>query len=268
MLSCLLILKWIQIQHLELEEESQMIDRILPGMGIRSNVGVLGSCAVTMIVDDGKRVIVDVGHFGNREAMLTSLKSRGLTPSDFDIVLLTHMHWDHSLNIDLFPRARVIVDKEELERGNLTGTEDVHAQQFRKLIQSMTCEKIGDGYQITSHVKVISTPGHTVGHLSVICEDVKGRTVITGDAVPNLRAYRRGVPDLIFHDLEKAKSSVQKIKDLHSSMLIPGHDSPFNEGGYLSRDDFNLILRTEKEENLIVGVRNVTADQPQLLTSL
>lgn len=242
-----------------------MIDRILPGMGIRSNIGVLGSCAITMIVDDGKRMMVDVGHLGNRDAMLTSLKSRGLTPPEFDIIILTHIHWDHCLNVDLFPEAKIVVDVEELERGNLTGKEDVHAQQFRNFVKSLNCQKVRDEHQITSHVKVISTPGHSVGHMSVLVEDGKGRTVIAGDAVPNLRAYRRGIPDLIFYDVEKAKASVQRIKDLHSSMLIPGHDSPFNDEGYLSRDDFNLILRTEKEENLIVGVKNVVADQPQLL---
>jgi hypothetical protein len=101
--------------------------------------------------------------------------------------------------------------------------------------------------------------------MSLLVEEGEKKTVVTGDAVPNLRAYRRGMPDLIFYNTEQAKSSIQRIKDLHAGMLIPGHDSPFNDDGYLSRDNFNLILRTEKEENLIVGVSNVSADKPQVL---
>ena len=234
-------------------------------MGIRSNIGVLGSCAVTLIVDDGKRIIVDVGHFGNRDAMLESMKSKGLRPQDIDMVMLTHIHWDHCLNVDLFPKAEIFVGEDEIERGNLTGKEDVHAQQFRKYVSSLNCHKIRDGHLLTSHVKAISTPGHSVGHMSLLVEEGETKTVVTGDAIPNLRAYRRGVPDLIFFDMQQAQASIQRIKGLHASRLFPGHDSPFNESGYISRDDFNLILRTEKEENLIVGVRNVIADQPQVL---
>lgn len=218
-----------------------------------------------MIAHDEKRIIVDVGHFGNRDAMLESLKSKGLGPANFDIVLLTHIHWDHCLNVDLFSNAKILVGEEELERGSLTGTNDAHTEQFRRLLRSLNYQTVRDGYQVTSQVKVVSTPGHSPGHLSVLVQDGNAGAIITGDAIPNLRTYKRGVPDFIFDDPAKAKASVQKIKDLKCPMLIPGHDSPFNESGYLSRDDFNLLLKTDREEDLIIGVRNVVADQPQLL---
>jgi glyoxylase-like metal-dependent hydrolase (beta-lactamase superfamily II) len=234
-------------------------------MGIRTNVGVLGSCAVTLIVDDGKRIVVDVGHFGNRDAMLESMKSKGFGPQDVDMVMLTHIHWDHCLNVDLFKKAEIFVGEAEIEKGNLTGKEDIHAQHFREYVRSLNYHRVKDDQSLTSHVKAISTPGHSVGHMSILFEEGGKKTVVVGDAVPNLRAYRRGVPDLIFFNTEQAKASVQRIKDLHAATVIPGHDSPFNDDGYLSRDNFNLILRTEKEENLIVGVSNVTADKPQVL---
>jgi len=222
---------------------------------------------VTMIVDGGNRILVDVGHFGNRDAMLSAMTSRGLKPEDIDIVVLTHIHWDHCLNVDLFEKSKILVGAEEFEKGNLTGYNDHHVENFRTMIKSMQFGKIGDGFQVSEHVKTLLTPGHSVGHISLSVQEQDGLAIISGDAIPNLRAYRRGIPDLIFHDFDEAKKSVRRIKDLKPAKIIPGHDGPFNDAGYLSRDDLNLIFRTEKEENLIVGLRNVVADKPEVLIS-
>ena len=40
--------------------------RIMPGMGVRSNVGTMGAAGVTLINDD-VRVLVDTGHYGTRD---------------------------------------------------------------------------------------------------------------------------------------------------------------------------------------------------------
>lgn len=44
--------------------------------------------------------------------------------------------------------------------------------------------------------------------------------------------------------------------------IIPGHDSPFNDAGYVERDNVDIILRKENEENLVITISNVEADKP------
>src|SRR5262249_2880432 len=44
---------------------------------------------------------------------LRALGDRGLTPGDIDVVVLSHAHWDHVQNADLFPRASVLVHADE-----------------------------------------------------------------------------------------------------------------------------------------------------------
>ena len=55
------------------------------------------------------------------------------------------------------------------------------------------------------------------------------------------------------------------MQDLKPEMVIPGHDRPFNDSGYLESDDLEFIFRKEKEENLLLRLRNVGADKPEIL---
>ena len=54
-----------------------------------------------------------MAHPDARSLLVAKLAERGLTPDDIDCVFLTHAHWDHMLNIDLFPRAKVLMNDVE-----------------------------------------------------------------------------------------------------------------------------------------------------------
>ena len=76
------------------------IIRILKGAGIRSSYGTMGAASVTLVRDD-KNVLVDTGHFGNRDNLLARLRENMIKPSEIDVVVLTHLNWDHYLNVDI-----------------------------------------------------------------------------------------------------------------------------------------------------------------------
>jgi N-acyl homoserine lactone hydrolase len=84
------------------------IDLLLQGFSLGTSEGSPAFCGVAL-VRAGRNILVDVSHNGRRELLLRKLKERGLRPADIDTVVLTHAHWDHCLNIDLFPNAEVIV---------------------------------------------------------------------------------------------------------------------------------------------------------------
>jgi len=46
--------------------------------------------------------------------LAVGLKNLGLHPDDMDIVIGTHLHWDHCFNYDLFKKARILVQKDEI----------------------------------------------------------------------------------------------------------------------------------------------------------
>ena len=239
------------------------IDRVMPGRGIRSNAGTMGVAAVTLIRDGETKVLVDTGHFGGRNELLAAFKQRKLDPKEIDIVVLTHIHWDHCLNVDLFPKARILAGGGELKSGSLNGVKDGFTKYFKEFLRAMDVESVRDGERISEHATALLTPGHSPGHVSVCVKDDNGDlTVMSGDAIPNYRAYRRTSPDLIFYNTSLARSSIARIKKMNPKRIIPGHDSPFNARGYLEHDEFKLILRRENEENSIITLNTVPADRP------
>ncbi len=54
-----------------------------------------------------------MGHVGRRVVLLEALERRGLEPADIDVVVLSHAHWDHAQNLDVFDAARIIVHTDE-----------------------------------------------------------------------------------------------------------------------------------------------------------
>ncbi len=242
------------------------IRRILKGAGIRSSYGTMGAAGV-VLVEDAKNILVDVGHFGIRDALLREMKKNSITSTDIDIVVLTHLNWDHCLNIDLFPDAQIIIGKDELSSGTLSGVPDGLSDAFRNYLKTMNVNPVEDDYKITPNVTVVSTPGHTPGHIAVKVLEKGHLTVMSGDAIPNLRAYRRGIPDLTFFSEDLARKSVQKIKNLNPDLIIPGHDAPFTKNGYTENDNIDMIFREEQEINTVITFGKTEADKPVIFSA-
>jgi glyoxylase-like metal-dependent hydrolase (beta-lactamase superfamily II) len=237
------------------------IIRILKGAGIRSNYGTMGAASVTLVRDD-RNVLIDTGHFGNRDNLLAGLKENRVKISEIDAVVLTHLNWDHCLNVDLFKDSEIIIGKDEYQRGTLSGLNDDLTEKFKDYLERLNLNLVEDGYKVSENTNILSTPGHTAGHVSLIVNYESKLTVIAGDAVPNIRAYKRGIPDLIFYDLKLAKQSIARIKALEPNEIIPGHDPPFNLNGYLEKDPIDILLRNEDETNSVLTIQKTSAEKP------
>ena len=57
--------------------------------------------------------IVD-GYGGGHESIRKCLAEHGLTPEDITHIVPTHLHYDHGWNLDLFPHAQIVVQRDEL----------------------------------------------------------------------------------------------------------------------------------------------------------
>ena len=76
--------------------------------------GGLGWSTIALLRSEKHKILIDVGAFNIRKILERQLRAHDLAPDDITDVVLTHAHYDHSINFTLFPRATVWIGKEEI----------------------------------------------------------------------------------------------------------------------------------------------------------
>lgn len=110
------------------------------------------------------------------EEALASVK---LKPEDIDIVIQTHLQWDHCANTRKCKRAKVLVQEEELRFA--FAPHPILAPTYKKsLLQGLNFVVIRGHYELAPGIELIPTPGHTPGCMSVSVNTTKGKAIITG----------------------------------------------------------------------------------------
>jgi N-acyl homoserine lactone hydrolase len=205
------------------------IDMLLHGFTLGTNQGSAGFCGVTLL-EGSKRILVDAAHVGRRQLVLQALRDRGLTSDDIDYVFLTHAHWDHMLNVDLFPNAKILVHPLEREYCKAPKASDYATPKYvTQILESMQLQEVCDGEEIDDGVTVLETPGHSRGSMALLVRSGDGTAAISGDALPTGGSVASGLPRLIFWDQEQAGASIRKLLD-RAQTFYPGHDRPFRVG--------------------------------------
>ena len=120
----------------------------------------------------------------NRHAA-DALAEHDLSPADVRIVINTHLHFDHCGQNAVFKHAPFYVQRSELDRARRE--EETTAEWFD--FAGARFELIDGDAEIADGVRVLATPGHTVGHQSVLVETGDGEAVMIGDAAYTTRIY-------------------------------------------------------------------------------
>lgn len=156
---------------------------------------VLESCGLVILVDTciGEHEIPYESDLKVPEGYLATLELAGFSREGVDVVLCTHMHFDHvGWNtirmgddwVPTFPNARYLFAEAEYEYWNAQSDKSV-ASSFPETVQPLLAAGLADivssTHRITDEVTLIPTPGHTPGHVSVAIESCHGRALITGD---------------------------------------------------------------------------------------
>jgi N-acyl homoserine lactone hydrolase len=177
------------------------------------------------------------------------LRKRGLDPGEIPVVVMTHMHIDHTSAISEFPNSTFVVSEVEWEAATvgpkplLNGYRRAHfdfAFDYRTIdfdrggIDSYASfgrafDLFGDG-----SIRLAYTPGHSAGHMSLICHLKERDFVIGGDAV-----YTEGQLDGSAplaprpFDEHNYRRSIQELKlfkrEYPQAIVTPGHDPSFHE---------------------------------------
>ena len=162
-----------------------------------------------LLVRGGEAAIVDLGTPGSAAAIEEGLKAAGSDWAAVKHVVLTHKHDDH---------AGSLGEVEPLVKASFyTGAADVAAlgQTFVK--------SVNDGDDVFG-LQIISTPGHTAGHISVF--DPATGTLVAGDALRTTGGLVGPDPQYT-EDPATAATSVRKLAGLDVRTILPGHGDPF-----------------------------------------
>ncbi|MFB6069631.1 MAG: MBL fold metallo-hydrolase [Halanaeroarchaeum sp.] len=218
------------------------IDLLLEGVPGRTDQGYLGQSSVTLI--DGSTV-VDTGGLARRPMLRDALEATGTDPREIDDVLLSHVHFDHVQNVDLFENATVHVPADEIERVE-TGGHDWATPPFAdRMLDALDVAQMTGG-EVLPGVEAVHSPGHVEHHYSFVLERDSLTIGITGDAIKNVREFVTGDPFTLWDDAVAAETQRRLAERL--DFVVPGHDAPFyveEDGSVTPCDDVALTVRLQ-----------------------
>ena len=181
------------------------------------------------------------------EDVPSQLRKRGIEPGEVPIVVMTHLHLDHTSAISEFPNSTFVVSEAEWQaaahgpnpmangyrRAHFDYAFEYRTVDFNRSNVSSyagfgrTFDLFGDG-----SVRLAFTPGHSAGHTSIVCRLAERDFVIGGDCVyllAQLDGTEQGPPRP--HDAHNYRRSLQELRlfqrQFPDAVVTPGHDSDF-----------------------------------------
>ena len=215
-----------------LGSSSPQLDLLLCGSGVNFQQGDLALSTIVLIRSrraDGKvvRTVVDTGHVGMRRNILEALAKHGVTAQEIDFVCLTHVHWDHVQNVDLFSNARIVLSRTEWNSIQGAAPRDLMTPAWTKyLLAGLDVTPIEPGDNVIPGVEFIAAPGHTAGCIALAVQQGNEVAIIAADAIPWAEVARLERSALVFWDLEQSQNSINKLVR-RADVIYPGHDRPF-----------------------------------------
>jgi glyoxylase-like metal-dependent hydrolase (beta-lactamase superfamily II) len=176
-------------------------------------------------------------------AATEQLRARGVDPMDVRVVVMTHLHYDHTGAVSEFPQATFVVDAAEWRAARSSGftqgysrRQIDHAFDWREVdfedprVTSFasfgrTVDLFGDG-----SVRLLSTPGHSKGHMSVLLRLESGRELLlTADAAYARRTVDEELVPVFVDDVHRYRRSLREIRrylqQTPDAEVVFGHDA-------------------------------------------
>jgi N-acyl homoserine lactone hydrolase len=138
----------------------------------------------------GPQNVLDDWRVVNR-TVAEALADIDMSPADISLVINTHLHFDHCGQNAVFRHAPCYVQRAELERARIESPAMCDWFGF----MDASFELLDGDAEIVPGVRVLSTPGHTSGHQSVLVSTDEGNEVLLGDAAYTTREFS-GPPEL------------------------------------------------------------------------
>lgn len=171
----------------------------------------LGFVSAYVLARRGEGVIVDTGVSNSERDIEASLAVLDLAWGDVSSVIITHLHDDHQGSL---PAVMNLAS----DATGYAGAGDISSiASPRELVA------VGNGDTVFD-LKIIETPGHTPGHISVL--DEAGGLLLAGDALTGSDGGVAGVNPQYSEDLVTADASVRRLAGFTYDTVVFGHGEP------------------------------------------
>ena len=219
----------------------------------------LGFANAYLIKSGENCILIDAGHRGREKVFAHYLRNRKIEPSQIKLIVITHVHFDHVGSLQEIKglcKCPVAIHQKEaslLKDGVLRlppGTNflgkaltflgqklptDVLA--FKPVKPDILCSREVPLDDFGVHGKIIPTPGHTAGSLSVLL--ATGEAFV-GDLAANYLPFGFGpIFPPFAENGDELRSSWKRVLDEGATRIYPAHGSPF--GSELLRQRSHLL---------------------------
>ncbi|CAM4062600.1 N-acyl homoserine lactonase family protein [Kibdelosporangium persicum] len=198
-----------------------------------------------VVRDDKRTIIVDTGftpEVGERRGRtITCPVPEALTRLDIDPrrveqVVITHAHYDHTGNVDLFPLAQILISARELDFwtspyagrlqfGHSAEPPDIAA--ITKADRDGRVTRLSARHDLAPGIELREIGGHTPGQLAAVIRTDGGTVVLASDAVHYYEELERDRPFFVVADLRAMYQGFDELGALAArpdTVLLPGHD--------------------------------------------
>lgn len=159
------------------------------------------------------------------EELSYSLRAVGLKPSDITMVVNTHLHFDHCGNNRLFENSKFLIQTDEIRYAYFPDR-FMRVSYLRDFFDvEGDYVPVKGRYEIENGVEVVPTPGHTIGHQSLVVKWKNRNVVYAGDAAPlpeNIE--KRNISGMIY-DSSLGLESIDLLRRIENPVYIYSHDN-------------------------------------------
>lgn len=198
------------------------------------------------LIDTGsKKILVDTGisfssnasHIakaqGEIENPIDALSKINIDKNDITYIIQTHLHFDHAANTKLFPKAKVIVQLDELKAAYFYDKNLEHGYVDEDIKNSNIKWEpiIGMKNFFNGTIFALPTPGHTPGHQSILVNlHNYGPVILAGDVAPLKENIETNTAPGVASNPKDAYYSILSLKEFASFLnakIWYGHDPEF-----------------------------------------
>lgn len=161
------------------------------------------------------------------EQITAQLSEFGLLPEDIGHVFITHLHFDHVDQLDLYKNATIVVSKRGLEaatafpgwRGSWAPAKTLIGLTERWRDRVLAIDDSG----ILPGIETVWLGGHTPCSQGILVRTQQGRTLLGGDTISLWANLERNIPVGVAHDYHECLTAMKKAREI-ADLVLPSHD--------------------------------------------